>query len=186
MGREAELESIGRFLDDVARAPSVLVLEGDAGIGKTTLWTAGVRATRDRGYVVLASRPAESETQLSFAALGDLLADVADVLTELPSPQRHALEVALLLSEPGGAAPRPASCRSRVAQCSARAERTRPFVVAIDDVQWLVATSANLLEFALRRVQTEQIGALLSWRSGGRRSSPARPRQRCATTPSGA
>ena len=167
VGRDAELESIGRFLDDVARAPSVLLLEGDAGIGKTTLWTAGVRATRDRGYVVLASRPAESETQLSFAALGDLLADVADVLTELPSPQRHALEVALLLSEPGGAAPDQRAVAAGLLSALRTLSGRGPVVVAIDDVQWLDATSAKLLEFALRRVHTEQIGALLSWRSGG-------------------
>ena len=172
VGREAELESIGRFLDDVARAPSVLVLEGDAGIGKTTLWTAGVRATRDRGYVVLASRPAESETQLSFAALGDLLADVADVLTELPSPQRHALEVALLLSEPGGAAPDQRAVAAGLLSAMRALSGRGPLVVAIDDVQWLDATSARLLEFVLRRVQTEQIGTLLSWRSGGGKPLP--------------
>ena len=74
-GREGELTEIERFLDaalgDVSR---VMVLSGQAGIGKTTLWNAGIDAATERGYRVVSARPTEVETGLAFAALGDLLA----------------------------------------------------------------------------------------------------------------
>src|SRR5262245_53127062 len=103
VGRERELDALERFLDAVRERPVGLHLEGEPGIGKTTLWKRAVSSARERSYRVLVSRPVESETQLAFAALGDLLEDVpTDALSELPEPQRHALEVALLRREAGG------------------------------------------------------------------------------------
>ena len=71
------------FIGSVHDGPSALILDGAAGIGKTTLWHAGVTCPRDAGHQVLSSRAAESEARLSFAALGDLL---EVVLPELPGP----------------------------------------------------------------------------------------------------
>jgi AAA ATPase domain len=137
------------------------------------LWTAGVRAARERGHVVLASRPAEAETQLSFAALCDLLATVADdVLTELPLPQRRALEVALLLSEPEDAPPDQRAVAAGLLSALRVLSGRGPVVIAINDVQWLDAASASLLEFALRRVRADPIRVLLSWRSAGGQPLP--------------
>ncbi len=76
VGRERELDSLERFLDAVPEGPVGLRIEGEAGIGKTTLWKHAVSAARERSYRVLVSRPVESETQFAFAALGDLLEDV--------------------------------------------------------------------------------------------------------------
>ena len=72
-GRAAELARIGRFLDDVASHPAALLIEGEAGIGKTTLWSAGIDQARHRGWQVLTCRPVQAEAALSFSALGDLL-----------------------------------------------------------------------------------------------------------------
>jgi Predicted ATPase len=106
LGRERELETFAAYADAVREGPVGFVVEGEPGIGKTTLWQAAVAAARERGYCVLTCRPAGSEVQLSFAALGDLLEDVLDeTLTELPRPQRRALEVALLLEDPQGLPP---------------------------------------------------------------------------------
>jgi hypothetical protein len=63
------------------------VLEGSAGIGKTTLWLAGVAEARERGSLMLVTRAAEAEARMSYAALGDLLAGVPDkTFDELPRP----------------------------------------------------------------------------------------------------
>ena len=106
VGRERELDSLERFLDAVPEGAVGLRIEGDVGIGKTTLWKHAAAAARERSYRVLVSRPIESETQLAFAALGDLLEDVgAEPLAGLPEPQRRALEVALLRREAEGPAP---------------------------------------------------------------------------------
>src|SRR5215468_139183 len=98
-GREAELEWLARFVspDPPARA---LLLTGEPGAGKTALWEAGLRLAGQCGFRVLAARPAEAERGHSYAALFDLLEPVgADTLTQLPGPQRRALEVALLRAD---------------------------------------------------------------------------------------
>lgn len=103
-GRRAELSEIQRFLASAGTAPGALVLEGEAGIGKTTLWRHGVAGARERSWRVLSCAPAGSEVSLSFAALADLLGEALDeVGPSLPAPQRRGLRVALALEESGEA-----------------------------------------------------------------------------------
>jgi hypothetical protein len=102
VGREGELARVESFIGSVSEGPSALLLEGAAGIGKTTLWHAGVSIARARGHRVLSCRAAESEARLSYAALGGL---VAFELSDLPSPQTRALDAALLQAEVEGAPP---------------------------------------------------------------------------------
>ncbi|TMK70215.1 MAG: ATP-binding protein, partial [Actinobacteria bacterium] len=72
VGRDRELGALADFFGSDERLPAVLLLEGDAGIGKTTLWRAGVELAVGR-FRVLTSSPGGAETQLSYAAVGDLL-----------------------------------------------------------------------------------------------------------------
>jgi hypothetical protein len=82
------------------------VLEGELGIGKTVRLRRGIAEAGS--YRVLAAAPVEAERDLSFTGLADLLEGVLKpVLADLPSPQRHALEVALLLKDAGGSDPDP-------------------------------------------------------------------------------
>ena len=105
VGREHELAAIERFVNG-GDFPRALVLEGEAGIGKTTLWRAALVDAERAGYRVVACRPAGSEVRLSFSALSDLLeGELEEVLPTLPDPQRRALEVALLLADDGGRPP---------------------------------------------------------------------------------
>jgi hypothetical protein len=100
VSREDELASIHAFIGGAEGEPGALVLEGEAGIGKSTLWLAGVEHARARGVHVLVSRPAEAERGLAHVGLGDLFEDVLDeVLPALSAPRRRALEIALLLEE---------------------------------------------------------------------------------------
>src|SRR5262249_48730932 len=78
VGGHEELESVVEFVDASPDAPSALVLVGDAGIGKSTLWLAGLDRARARGLRVLSARPAEAESGLAYAGLGDLLEAVLD------------------------------------------------------------------------------------------------------------
>jgi DNA-binding CsgD family transcriptional regulator len=173
VGREAELERVDGFLTGAEVGPVVLVLDGEAGIGKTRVWQEGLRRAADRGHRALLCRPAESEAQLAFAALSDLLADVLEeTLPELPEPQRCALEVALLLADPGD---RPVDQRAVAAGFLSAVREladSQPLVVAVDDVQWLDSSSAAALEFILRRLRDERIGLLLTLRSSGEAEAP--------------
>jgi MoxR-like ATPase len=87
-GREEELAAIAAFLAARDELPGALLLEGEAGIGKTTLFELALAAARgDEDYRVLACTPAGSEQRLAYAGAGDLLTDVLDeVLPALPAP----------------------------------------------------------------------------------------------------
>jgi DNA-binding CsgD family transcriptional regulator len=165
VGREEELELMRGFLADAASGPLALLLEGEPGIGKTTLWAAAVKSARERSYLVLACRPAGAEVQLSFAALGDLLTEVLEgTLPELPTPQRRALEVALLLEEAQGPPPDQRAIALAFLGVLRLLARSGPVFVAVDDAQWLDTPTAAVLEFALRRVESEPIGLLAAVR----------------------
>jgi DNA-binding CsgD family transcriptional regulator len=168
VGREVELASLFAFVDRERGAPAALVVEGEAGIGKSSLWLAGVEHARASGVRVLSARPAEAERGLGHAGLGDLLEDVLDdVLPALPPPRRRALEVALLLEDAAEDAvdPRALGIATRSA-FQLLAEET-PLLVAIDDLQWLDASSAHALAFALRRLAESNLLLLLAERTGG-------------------
>ena len=152
-GRDEELARAYAFLERSTSAPRALVLEGEAGIGKTTLWLAAAERARECGVRVLSSRPAEAERGLAFAGIGDLVEGVLDdVLALLTPPRRHALEVALLVEEATEPVdPRALGLAVRGVLETRAAEG--PLAVAIDDVQWLDRSSADALSFALRRLE---------------------------------
>ena len=166
VGRESELQALAGFLDRSSALPAAFLLEGEAGIGKTTLWRRGLELACARSYRVLSCSPSGSETQLSFAGLGDLLEDVLEeVLPPLPEPQRRALAVALLLEDPDGPPPdQLAVARAFLGALRALAHDIQ-VALAVDDVQWLDRSSAFVLEFALRRLREEPVAALFGLRS---------------------
>jgi DNA-binding CsgD family transcriptional regulator len=165
VGREEELASVCAFIDQAGEGPAALVLEGEAGIGKSTLWLAGAAYARTGGMRVLGSRPAEAERGLTHAGLGDLFdGAVDDILPELPPPRRRALEIALLRSE---AAHDPVDHRAlavAVHDVLHLLGKRTPVLVAVDDVQWLDSSSASALGFALRRLDGSRVRLLLARR----------------------
>jgi DNA-binding CsgD family transcriptional regulator len=165
IGRDKELATIGDFL--AARdLPAALVLEGEPGIGKTVLLSWGTAEAAS--YRVLAAAPVEAERDLSFTGLTDLLEDaLEEVLAKLPSPQRHALEVALLLRDPGGSDPDPRAIGAAVLGVLRCLADKGPVLIAVDDLQFLDAASEQALAFAVRRLKEERIGFLLALRVDG-------------------
>jgi Cdc6-like AAA superfamily ATPase len=89
VGREKELESAAKFLQELEGGRAALVIEGEAGIGKTTLWSKVVRMAEARNCRVLFARPAESEAKLSYAVLADLVGTAFDE-TRAALPRRSA------------------------------------------------------------------------------------------------
>lgn len=168
LGRDAELAVVGGFVAAHDRWPAVLLVRGEPGIGKTSVWREGVRLARERGLRVLVAGPSESEAQISFAALGDLLSDVLErLLGGLPGQQRRALEVALRIGDldPGEGPPLDQGAVSFAFLTALRDLVVEgPVLVGVDDVQWLDAASRTALSFAVRRLGADPIGLLLSQR----------------------
>ena len=163
LGREGELARVTSFIGSVPGGPSALLLEGAAGIGKTTLWQAGVSIARARGHRVLSCRGAEPEALLSYAALGDLF-DFE--LPDLPAPQQRALDAALLRAELEGAPPDQRAVSVASLGVLRALAASGPVLVAIDDVQWLDVPSARALAFVVRRLEDAPVRVLVTLRVG--------------------
>jgi len=143
IGRDAELGAIRAFLDEVSCRPRALVFAGEAGIGKTLLWEAGVAQAAERVGRVLSCRGVEADASLSFAAVSELVRPVFDeVSLSLAAPRRRALSVALLLAEPGEARPDALAIGLAVRDVLRGLAADGPVVVALDDAQWLDPASA--------------------------------------------
>jgi AAA ATPase domain len=171
VGRDEEIGVLSGSLRRTDAGLRVLVLEGAAGIGKSTLWGAAVSAAREEGMRVLMSRPAEAEQGLAYAGIGDLLEGVLDdVLPELPHPRRSALQVALLLEESHRDID-PLAVAVAMRNVLELLSGDGPLVLAVDDVQWLDASSVAALAFALRRVEDRPVRLLLARRLRENRSA---------------
>jgi predicted ATPase len=157
LGRETELDVTHALIDRVPLRGGLVVV-GAAGIGKTTLWEAGVAAARERGMQTLSARANQAETQLSFTGLVDLLDGVDTTALGLPAPQEHALAVALLRAEPSGATPEDRAIALGLLGALRALATRNPVLVAIDDVQWLDPPSADALTFAVRRLEAVRPG----------------------------
>ncbi|HET7049349.1 MAG TPA: AAA family ATPase [Solirubrobacteraceae bacterium] len=166
VGREPELGVLRRHFEAGASGRA-LMITGGAGIGKTTLWEAGIDRARELGYRVLVARPSSAEARLSFAALIDLFETVdAETLATVAAPQRSALEVALLRAQPTGIAPEPHAISLGLLNGLRMLATGGPVLIAVDDVQWLDPPSADALAFAARRVKDQPVAFLLARRPG--------------------
>jgi DNA-binding CsgD family transcriptional regulator len=164
VGRDSELASIGAFLDAAGGHATALLIEGEAGIGKSWLWRETARAADQRGYRVLSCQPAESEAGIGYAGLIDLLGPWVDETTaELPEPQRQALDAALMRRTPDEAVGQGAVAVALFSVLRTLA-REAPTLVAIDDPQWLDVPTRQALAFALRRLDTEPIAVVVTGR----------------------
>jgi DNA-binding CsgD family transcriptional regulator len=164
--RSAEWHRVRDFAQQVPASPAALAIRGEAGAGKSTLWRAGIETAAAAGHRLLRSEPSASETDLSFAALSDLLAEVLPLVgAEIPGPQLEALQVALLL-RPAGDEPPTAHAIGLAVLAALRGCLSRqPVLIAIDDVQWLDDATREVLTFALRRLSSGPLSLLVAART---------------------
>ena len=155
------------FLTRARVGPTGLVIDGAMGIGKTTLWSTVVEHARAQGFRVLSARAVQAESVLAFAVVADLLADVdSAVLDSLSSVQRIAVDRVLLNDRSDGLATDQRVAAAAFTSVVTAMVEQGPVLVAIDDVQWLDASSRAVVGFAARRLKGG-IGVLVTERTGG-------------------
>ena len=163
-GRPTEDRAVKSFLASTVVGPSALLIEGEPGIGKTTLWLAAVEQATARGFRVLSTRAAAAESVLAYTALADMLDGVEAVTwADLPTPQRLAVDQVLLRADAGDMTDQRAVAAAFLAVIERCAE-TGPVLLAIDDLQWLDPSSVHVIAFTARRL-TGSVGILGSVRT---------------------
>jgi DNA-binding CsgD family transcriptional regulator len=164
LGRERERGVLDRLLDDARGGRGgVLVVHGDAGVGKTALLE--YAADAGRGFRIARTSGVEAEMELPFAAVQQLCLPFFELMERLPQPQHDALRVAFGLST--GHAPNRFLVGLAVLGLLAEAAEEQPLVCAVDDAQWLDSESARTLAFVARRLLAERIALVFSTRELG-------------------
>jgi DNA-binding CsgD family transcriptional regulator len=160
-GRRDECAALDRLLQHVRVGESaVLVLRGEAGIGKTALL--GFVAEQASGCHVVRLSGVQAEMELPFAGLHQLCAPMLDGMDALPAPQEHALRVAFGLQ--AGEAPNRFLLALGVLGLLAGTAERQPLVCLVDDAQWLDRASAQVLAFVARRLLAERIAIVFAVR----------------------
>jgi AAA ATPase domain len=164
LGREHERGVLDRLLDGVRGGRgSVLVVHGEAGVGKTALLDYAVEAAR--GFRTARTSGIEAEMELPFAAVQQLCSAFLELMDRLPPPQHEALGVAFGLIT--GPAPNPFLVGLAVLGLLAEAADEQPLVCVVDDAQWLDSASARALAFVAHRLLAEKIALVFATRELG-------------------
>jgi AAA ATPase domain len=157
-GRRDEREVLDRLLAAVRGGQSgVLVVSGEAGVGKTALLESAIRSAS--GFRVLQAVGVESEMELAFAALQQLCAPMIDRLDRLPGVQQDALGVAFGLR--AGGVPDRFLVGLAVLSLLAEVAEEQPLLCVVDDAQWLDRSSVQALVFVARRLLAESVALML-------------------------
>ncbi|MEA2485545.1 MAG: hypothetical protein QOD46_656, partial [Actinomycetota bacterium] len=160
VGRDGELARLTSLLKEARRgAAGALLIRGEAGLGKTALLEATTSLAPD--FKVLRARGVESEGEIPYAVILELLSGVSLGLEMLPSPLRAALEAACRLRPfPGGDSVVTAAWATLLTAVS----ETKPVLVIVDDIQWVDRNSAESVLFAARRVHEARVATVLAIR----------------------
>jgi len=164
-GREKELAQLSEPMAAPQQEGRVLALLGEPGMGKTVLLTHTTRAARSAGMRVLTASGLESERDMAFAGLHQLLRPVLDRVDELPTRQARTLRGAFALSEDSVPSDALLTGIAVLTLLSGLSERD-PLLVVVDDVQWLDRASLDALTFVARRLESERLVLILAARGG--------------------
>jgi hypothetical protein len=161
VGRDSEQATIDALLGHARSGISgTLVVRGEPGIGKSALLR--YAASRAEGMTVLSATGIESESELPFSGLAELLQPIVTLIGDIPEPQAAALAGALALAPP--TAPEPFVVSAAILSLLALAAERRPLLVVVDDAHWLDASSRDALMFATRRLHADAAAVLFAVR----------------------
>ncbi|GGM04194.1 AAA family ATPase [Dactylosporangium sucinum] len=166
VGREPELAVLGARVAGIRDGGGAVVVRGEAGIGKSALLAEAERRAAAAGARVLRATAVESETQITYSGLYQLVSPVLAHADGLPAPQRAAVLAALGRTE--AAAPDLFLVALATLNLLAEAATHAPLLLVVDDAHWLDRASADVLVFVARRLEFEPMGLLVAVREGVR------------------
>ena len=155
VGRDAELEALAGMVSRISDRGGAIIVLGEPGVGKSALLLATARLGRSSGLQVLETTGVESETQLPFAGLHQLVRPLLGSLADLPDVQQQALLAAF-----GGATTAPPErfmIALAVLNLIAEAAAGKPVLIVADDVQWLDRPTQEVLAFVARRITADPV-----------------------------
>jgi DNA-binding CsgD family transcriptional regulator len=162
-GREHEQHEVRALVEQLPRG-GALVLRGAAGLGKSTLLADAARVAESAGVQVLRARGVESEAQVAFAGLEELLRPLRDRAGRLPPPQRTALACAL--GQLDTAVPDMFLIALATLNLIAEAAARTPVLILLEDGHWLDRATAEVVAFIARRLEFEPIALIIARRTG--------------------
>lgn len=164
VGRESELQAVQSLLQAGRSAPVALLIDGDPGIGKTTVCRAACEAASTSGFTTLTTAGASAEVSLAWTGLADLVAGIDEVVLAGLSPLHQQTLQAVRAGHDG-----PLGGERLVATAFRMAlqelSRQHPILIIVDDAQWLDETSRRAIGFAVRRI-SGPVAVLAAYRSG--------------------
>ncbi|MBV8638522.1 MAG: AAA family ATPase [Candidatus Eremiobacteraeota bacterium] len=161
-GRDREMRIITGHLDGVRDRGAALLIGGEPGVGKTAILEAAKSLAFERGLSVLSAVGVQSESKLPFAGLYELFRSIAGHAAGLPDLQRNALRTALGLTSVPAADLFLIALGALNTLCEFASEQ--PLLLTVDDGQWLDQSTADILAFIARRIQSEPIIVLIASR----------------------
>jgi DNA-binding CsgD family transcriptional regulator len=164
IGRDAERQRLDAVLDHLRQGSAALIVRGEPGIGKSAFLHHARERAGDLGARVLATVGSESEAELAFAGLHELLRPISSRMVSLPAPRRRALEAAFGLAD--DLEPDPFKVALAAYQLVCDAADAAPLIVVVDDAHWLDRSSLAVLTFIARRLESEPVALLAAIRDG--------------------
>ncbi|WP_345144398.1 ATP-binding protein [Dactylosporangium darangshiense] len=163
-GRESELRFIGGLLQRVRAGGGSVVVRGEAGIGKSALLSEAAWSAAEQQLRVLRTAGVQSEAQIAFAGLHQLLRPVLDQVERLPQPQRGAVLAAFGRTD--AAVPDLYLIALATLSMLGEVATQAPILLVVEDAQWLDRPSADVLLFVARRLAEEPVVMLAALRDG--------------------
>jgi DNA-binding CsgD family transcriptional regulator len=164
LGREEELGEVDEFLSRASRSGGALLIRGEVGVGKSAILAEAIARAEASGMRVLRATGVESETNLPFAGLHQLLQPWTGAIDQLASPQRAAIRAALGMSD--DAVPDIFLVGLATLNLLAELAESDPVLVVADDAHWLDSPTADVLAFVARRLGADAITLMAAIREG--------------------